>query len=243
MPPKYRKCRDCSKNGYDECLCRFCQKCGFTGHTEDRCIAELHYRCKQVHEPGKCPQGKPPDAEPEPKDADADKLDDSLGHITYASGSDTAEQDPHDTSLDWIEGWDSLPSDTESELEVSRLQPRRAEICSPAEPQSEKVLTLRKEQDCAELQEFTGPVQGIPFCLENLGVVNRAQIFKTMLSRVRSKYANRYRPVLDMDNLEEVLEGALSPAIREMCESGRFTLERYVPCPSHGRYLVLMVEG
>jgi hypothetical protein len=138
MPPKYRKCRDCSKNGYDECLCRFCQKCGFTGHTEDRCIAELHYRCKQVHEPGKCPQGKPPDAEPEPKDADADKLDDSLGHITYASGSDTAEQDPHDTSLDSIEGWDSLPSDTESELEVSRLQPRRAEICSPAEPQIEK---------------------------------------------------------------------------------------------------------
>lgn len=67
-----------------------------------------------------------------------------------------------------------------------------------------------------------------PHCqLKNLGVIDRAKILQHLVSRVKVKYKERYAKVLDLTDLETILEGSLSPAVREICENGNFTLSRY----------------
>jgi hypothetical protein len=52
-------------------------------------------------------------------------------------------------------------------------------------------------------------------------------ILRHLISRVKFKYRERYAKVLDLSDLESVLESSLSPAVREICENGKFTLSRY----------------
>jgi hypothetical protein len=64
--------------------------------------------------------------------------------------------------------------------------------------------------------------------LKRLGVIDRAHILQHLISRVKIKYQERYVNILDSIDLEAVLEGNLSPAVRETCENGKFTRSRYV---------------
>lgn len=64
--------------------------------------------------------------------------------------------------------------------------------------------------------------------LPNLGPVDRSKILKHLLAKVKSKYGERYAPVLEIDDLERILEDGLESAVRDICANGQFTLSRFV---------------
>ena len=47
------------------------------------------------------------------------------------------------------------------------------------------------------------------------------------MTQVREKYNQRYAILLDAMNVGIALEEKLSPAVRNICEKGTFTLSRY----------------
>ena len=60
----------------------------------------------------------------------------------------------------------------------------------------------------------------------NLGPVNRATILDHLLSKVLEKMKERYTSVLEENNIGQLLERALNPIVKAICEQGNFDLKR-----------------
>jgi hypothetical protein len=64
------------------------------------------------------------------------------------------------------------------------------------------------------------------FQLNSLGVIDRASILRHLISQVEVKYKDRYAEVLSQTGVESMLEAGLSAGVGDICETGRFTLQR-----------------
>lgn len=173
-------CKDCLKNGYDECLCQFCRKCGHTGHMKSTCRTKQCCQCKGWHLDGKCPLG---------------------------GDQDFYEQRSRSPS----------PSSS-SENETNSFRPIFPSLLAVNHTERPDFFDF---QGCSS--ELVG---GIPISLQSLGPINRTLILKNLISKVRLKYGERYASVLESKNVEKVLEENLNPAVREICDQGRFTLHK-----------------
>lgn len=61
----------------------------------------------------------------------------------------------------------------------------------------------------------------------NLGPVDRTSILEHLISNVRLEMSERYSSVLEEYNIAKILEDSLSPAVKDICEQGKFDLTRY----------------
>ncbi|KAJ5385443.1 hypothetical protein N7517_003354 [Penicillium concentricum] len=62
----------------------------------------------------------------------------------------------------------------------------------------------------------------------NLGPVDRSSILEHLISNVRIEMSERYSSVLEEYDIARILEDGLSPAVKEICEQGKFDLIRHV---------------
>lgn len=62
----------------------------------------------------------------------------------------------------------------------------------------------------------------------NLGPVDRTSILEHLISNVRLEMSERYSSVLEKYDITKILEDSLSPAVKDICEQGKFDLTRHV---------------
>ena len=173
-------CKDCLENGYDECLCQFCRKCGHTGHMKTNCKTKQCCQCKGWHLDGKCPLGR--------------------------------DQEFYEQRSRSPSPWSS------SENETSPFRPTLPGLLAMKHTERPSPFNF---QGCSPAL-----VRGIPIYLQSLGPINRTLILKNLISKVRLKYEERYASVLESESVEKILEENLNPAVREICDEGRFTLHK-----------------
>lgn len=58
----------------------------------------------------------------------------------------------------------------------------------------------------------------------NLGPVDRTAILEHLISKVRRDMSERYSAMLEEHNVAEILEKALNPVVKDICEQGKFDL-------------------
>ncbi|KAJ5954177.1 hypothetical protein N7501_008456 [Penicillium viridicatum] len=58
----------------------------------------------------------------------------------------------------------------------------------------------------------------------NLGPVDRTSILEHLISHVRLEMSERYSSVLEQYDIAKILEDSLSPAVKDICEQGKFDL-------------------
>lgn len=69
---------------------------------------------------------------------------------------------------------------------------------------------------------------GAPISLQNIGPINRASVLASLISKVKIKMEARYSSVLKMPRVTNILEAGLSVTVRDICQDGKFDLEKYV---------------
>lgn len=62
----------------------------------------------------------------------------------------------------------------------------------------------------------------------NLGPVDRTSILEHLIANVRLEMSGRYSSVLEEYDIAKILEDSLSPAVKDICEQGKFDLTRHV---------------
>lgn len=62
----------------------------------------------------------------------------------------------------------------------------------------------------------------------NLGPIDRTSILEHLISNVRLGMSERYSSVLEEYDIAKILEDSLSPAVKDICEQGKFDLTRHV---------------
>ncbi|CAG8072561.1 unnamed protein product [Penicillium nalgiovense] len=62
----------------------------------------------------------------------------------------------------------------------------------------------------------------------NLGPVDRTSILEHLISNVRLQVGERYFSVLEEYDISRILEDSLSPVVKDICEQGKFDLNRHV---------------
>lgn len=92
------------------------------------------------------------------------------------------------------------------------------------------------QKDSLPRNNFLPEIIDTPVHLENIGPIDRISIVRHILLRVSNKYEKRYSVLLKSE-VVKVLEEKLNPAVREICDNGRFTLDRYAPLFSSRYYI------
>ncbi|KAJ5834165.1 hypothetical protein N7447_000191 [Penicillium robsamsonii] len=91
---------------------------------------------------------------------------------------------------------------------------------SPEISASDEVLTAKRRN--------WSEVSGDRIETLNLGPVDRASILEHLLSNVRLEMSERYSSVLEEYDIARILEDSLSPAVKKICEQGKFDLIRHL---------------
>ncbi|KAL2865707.1 uncharacterized protein BJX67DRAFT_173130 [Aspergillus lucknowensis] len=73
---------------------------------------------------------------------------------------------------------------------------------------------------------FAEGATGLPIILESLGPIDRTMILQNLISEVRIRYGKRYKSLFDLEDVMTILEDKLNPTVRNLCETGDFTLAR-----------------
>lgn len=90
--------------------------------------------------------------------------------------------------------------------------------------------TAKKSSRVEKRNNFVKSATGVQKDLPNLGPLDRGAILRHLIEKVRKKHGHRYAAVLSMGDLDSILETSLNPAVRGICEEGKFTLPEY---PDH----------
>lgn len=62
----------------------------------------------------------------------------------------------------------------------------------------------------------------------SIGPTDRTSVLKHMLLKVHHDMVDRYGSLLENFNVENWLEESLSPAVKQICEQGKFDLIKYI---------------
>lgn len=92
--------------------------------------------------------------------------------------------------------------------------------CSPQKSTTDEIPTAKRRN--------WSEVAGSQIETLNLGPVDRTSILEHLISKVRLEMNERYSSVLEEYDVARILEDSLSPAVKDICEQGKFDLARYV---------------
>lgn len=91
---------------------------------------------------------------------------------------------------------------------------------SPQRPANDEIPT-------AERQNWS-EVAGSQIETLNLGPVDRTSILEHLISKVRLEMSERYSSLFEEYDIARILEDSLSPAVKDICEQGKFDLIGHV---------------